>query len=72
MMVLEYGKLSTYTGNYTVFMEKRKKIGKLEFTNIRANKKEIERQEEIIDRLKISVDLREREVFPNQDLDRSS
>ena len=25
MMVLEYGKLSTYTGNYTVFMEKRKK-----------------------------------------------
>lgn len=52
MMVLEYGKLSTYTGNYTVFMEKRKKDREVRIHQYKSQQKEIERQEEIIDRLK--------------------
>lgn len=52
MMVLEYGKLSTYTGNYTVFMEKRKKDREVRIHQYKSKQKEIERQEEIIDRLK--------------------
>lgn len=52
MMVLEYGKLSTYIGNYTVFMEKRKKDREVRIHQYKSQQKEIERQEEIIDRLK--------------------
>ena len=52
MMVLEYGKLSTYTGNYTVFMGKRKKDREVRIHQYKSQQKEIERQEEIIDRLK--------------------
>ena len=52
MMVLEYGKLSTYSGNYTVFMEKRKKDREVRIHQYKSQQKEIERQEEIIDRLK--------------------
>ena len=52
MMVLEYGKLSTYTGNYTVFMEKRKKDREVRLHQYKSQQKEIARQEEIIDRLK--------------------
>lgn len=52
MMVLEYGKLSTYTGNYTVFMEKRKKDREVRIHQYKSQQKEIARQEEIIDRLK--------------------
>lgn len=52
MMVLEYGKLSTYSGNYTVFMEKRKKDREVRIHRYKSQQKEIERQEEIIDRLK--------------------
>lgn len=52
MMVLEYGKISTYTGNYTVFMEKRKKDREVRIHQYKSQQKEIERQEEIIDRLK--------------------
>ena len=52
IMVLEYGKLSTYTGNYTVFMEKRKKDREVRIHQYKSQQKEIARQEEIIDRLK--------------------
>ena len=52
MMVLEHGKLSTYSGNYTVFMEKRKKDREVRIHQYKSQQKEIERQEEIIDRLK--------------------
>ena len=52
MMVLEHGKLSTYSGNYTVFMDKRKKDREVRIHQYKSQQKEIERQEEIIDRLK--------------------
>ena len=52
MMVLEYGKLSTYNGNYTLFMEKRKKDREVRIHQYKSQQKEIERQEEIIERLK--------------------
>ncbi|WP_311482189.1 ribosomal protection-like ABC-F family protein, partial [uncultured Anaerococcus sp.] len=52
MMVLEHGKLSTYSGNYTIFMEKRKKDREVRIHQYKSQQKEIERQEEIIDRLK--------------------
>src|SRR5699024_368194 len=40
MMVLEYGKLSTYTGNYTVFMEKRKKDREVRIHQYKSQQKE--------------------------------
>ena len=52
MMVLEYGKLTSYKGNYTSFMAQRKKDREVRIHQYKSQQKEIERQEEIIDRLK--------------------
>lgn len=52
MMVLEYGKLTSYNGNYTSFMAQRKKDREVYLHQYKSQQKEIERQEEIIDRLK--------------------
>lgn len=52
MMVLEHGRLTSYEGNYTVFMKKRKKDREVRLHQYKSQQKEIERQEEIIDRLK--------------------
>ena len=52
MMVLEYGKLTSYKGNYTSFMAQRKKDREVRIHQYKSQQKEIARQEEIIDRLK--------------------
>ena len=52
MMVLEYGRLTSYNGNYTSFMTQRKKDRDVYLHQYKSQQKEIERQEEIIDRLK--------------------
>ncbi|MBZ2386846.1 ATP-binding cassette domain-containing protein [Anaerococcus murdochii] len=52
MMVLENGRLSSYNGNYTTFMTQRKKDMEVRIHQYKSQQKEIERQEEIIDRLK--------------------
>lgn len=52
MMVLENGRLSSYNGNYTTFMVQRKKDREVRIHQYKSQQKEIERQEEIIDRLK--------------------
>lgn len=52
MMVLEYGRLTSYNGNYTSFMTQRKKDRDIYLHQYKSQQKEIERQEEIIDRLK--------------------
>lgn len=52
MMVLEYGRLTSYNGNYTTFMTHRKKDRDVYLHQYKSQQKEIERQEEIIDRLK--------------------
>ena len=52
MMVLENGRLSSYAGNYTTFMAQRKKDREVRIHQYKSQQKEIERQEEIIDRLK--------------------
>ena len=52
MMVLEYGRLTSYNGNYTTFMTQRKKDRDVYLHQYKSQQKEIERQEEIIDRLK--------------------
>lgn len=52
MMVLENGRLSSYAGNYTTFMAQRKKDMEVRIHQYKSQQKEIERQEEIIDRLK--------------------
>ena len=52
MMVLENGKLESYKGNYTEFMDQRKKDRQVRIHQYKSQQKEIERQEEIIDRLK--------------------
>lgn len=52
MMVLENGRLSSYNGNYTTFMAQRKKDREVRIHQYKSQQKEIERQEEIIDRLK--------------------
>lgn len=52
MMVLENGRLSSYNGNYTTFMAQRKKDMEVRIHQYKSQQKEIERQEEIIDRLK--------------------
>ena len=52
MMVLEYRKLTSYNGNYTTFMTQRKKDRDVYLHQYKSQQKEIERQEEIIDRLK--------------------
>ena len=49
---MENGKLSTYNGNYTSFMTQRKKDLEVRIHQYKSQQKEIERQEEIIDRLK--------------------
>ena len=52
IMILENGRLESYNGDYSTFMEQRKKDLKVKIHQYRANQKEIKRQEEIIDRLK--------------------
>ena len=52
MMILENGRLSQYDGNYTQFMVQRKKDLQVRIHQYKSQQKEIERQEEIIDRLK--------------------
>lgn len=52
MMVLEHGSLTSYKGNYTEFMDQRKKDRQVRIHQYKSQQKEIERQEEIIDRLK--------------------
>ena len=52
IFLLENGSLSTYDGDYTSFMTKRKKDLEVRMHQYKAQQKEIERQEEIIDRLK--------------------
>ena len=49
---MENGSLSTYDGNYTTFIKKRKKDLEIRLNHYKNQQKEIERQEEIIDRLK--------------------
>ena len=52
ILMMENGKLSTYNGNYTSFMAQRKKDLEVRIHQYKSQQKEIERQEEIIDRLK--------------------
>lgn len=52
MMVLEHSRLTSYKGNYTEFMAQRKKDRQVRIHQYKSQQKEIERQEEIIDRLK--------------------
>ena len=52
IFLLENGSLSTYDGDYTTFMKKRKKELEVRMHQYKTQQKEIERQEEIIDRLK--------------------
>lgn len=52
ILMMENGKLSTYNGNYTSFMNQRKKDLEVRIHQYKSQQKEIERQEEIIDRLK--------------------
>ena len=50
--MMENGRLESYDGNYTTFMAKRKKDLEVRLHQYKSQQKEIERQEEIIDRLK--------------------
>lgn len=52
IFLLENGDLSTYDGDYTSFMHKRKKDLEVRMHQYKAQQKEIDRQEEIIERLK--------------------
>lgn len=52
ILMMENGKLNTYNGNYTSFMTQRKKDLEVRIHQYKSQQKEIERQEEIIDRLK--------------------
>lgn len=52
ILMMENGKLNTYNGNYTSFMAQRKKDLEVRIHQYKSQQKEIERQEEIIDRLK--------------------
>ncbi|WP_296112383.1 ribosomal protection-like ABC-F family protein [uncultured Anaerococcus sp.] len=52
MMVLEHSRLTSYKGNYTEFMAQRKKDRQVRIHQYKSQQKEIEIQEEIIDRLK--------------------
>ena len=52
VFLLELGSLRIYDGNYTTFIQKRKKDLEVRLHQYKSQQKEIERQEEIIDRLK--------------------
>lgn len=52
VFLMENGSLSIYSGNYTEFMEKRKKDLQVSMHLFKSQQKEIKRQEEIIERLK--------------------
>ena len=52
IFMMENGRLSSYDGNYTSFMVQRKKDLEVRLHQYKSQQKEIERQEEIIDRLK--------------------
>lgn len=52
IFMMENGRLESYDGNYTTFMAKRKKDLEVRLHQYKSQQKEIERQEEIIDRLK--------------------
>lgn len=52
IFLLENGSLSSYDGDYTTFMKKRKKDLEVRMHQYRSQQREIDRQEEIIDRLK--------------------
>ena len=52
IFMMENGRLESYDGNYTTFMAKRKKDLEVRIHQYKSQQKEIERQEEIIDRLK--------------------
>ncbi|MDU2353774.1 MAG: ABC-F family ATP-binding cassette domain-containing protein [Anaerococcus sp.] len=52
IFLLENGSLNTYNGDYTTFMNKRKKDLEVRMHQYKAQQKEIDRQEEIIERLK--------------------
>ena len=52
IFLLENGRLESYNGNYTSFMAKRKKDLEVRMHAYRNQQKEIDRQEEIIERLK--------------------
>ena len=52
VFMMENGKLTSYKGNYTDFMTQRKKDLEVRIHQYKSQQKEIERQEEIIDRLK--------------------
>lgn len=52
VFMMENGKLTSYLGNYTSFMAQRKKDLEVRIHQYKSQQKEIERQEEIIERLK--------------------
>ncbi|WP_295883477.1 ribosomal protection-like ABC-F family protein [uncultured Anaerococcus sp.] len=52
IFLLENGGLTTYNGDYTTFVKKRKKELEVRMHQYKNQQKEIDRQEEIIDRLK--------------------
>jgi ABC transporter related len=52
MFLLENGGLTTYEGDYTYYVKKRKKDLEVRMHQYKSQQKEIERQEEIINRLK--------------------
>lgn len=52
VFLMENGSLNIYAGNYTSFMQKRKKGLEVRLHQYKSQQKEIARQEEIIDRLK--------------------
>ena len=52
VFLMENGSLNIYAGNYTSFMQKRKKDLEVRLHQYKSQQKEIARQEEIIDRLK--------------------
>lgn len=52
IFLLENGGLTTYNGDYTMFVKKRKKDLEVRMHQYKNQQKEIDRQEEIIDRLK--------------------
>ena len=52
IFLLENGGLTTYNGDYTTFVKKRKKDLEVRMHQYKNQQKEIDRQEEIIDRLK--------------------
>lgn len=72
IFMMENGRLESYDGNYTTFMAKRKKDLEVRLHQYKSQQKEIERQEEIIDRLKNLGGSKRKRGFPNLALGKSS